>query len=134
MSIPFSVPADDRWQVFSCTQDDVRAAKHGRSKKDLRMGEALSPQYMLDLHREGSGDACLALIGFLNGVSVELASEGLSETLVCVQTGKGKEGEGVLRSQMPQWLMAHAAVMAFRYADPKHGGKGSFYVWVKAIT
>src|SRR5258706_11059271 len=55
---------------------------------------------------------------------------------VLVITGKGlmKEDGGVLRQQVPRWLNQspnRGRVLAFDYAQPKHGGMGALYVLLK---
>ncbi len=55
-------------------------------------------------------------------------------------TGKGTTTEaatgagGVLRAQVPRWLNEpanRARVLAFDYAQPKHGGLGAIYVLLR---
>ncbi|MCD6034895.1 MAG: smr protein/Muts2-like [Rickettsiales bacterium] len=51
-----------------------------------------------------------------------------------VITGKGKEGSGILRARLPEWLngpQLRRIVLAFVPAHRKHGGDGAFYVLVK---
>ncbi len=53
-----------------------------------------------------------------------------------VITGKGlmKEDGGVLRQQVPRWLNQspnRGRVLAFDYAQQKHGGMGALYVLLK---
>jgi len=52
-----------------------------------------------------------------------------------VITGKGKDGEGVLRRSLPVWLDAEVAlgvVQGYDTAAVHHGGSGAFYVRVRA--
>lgn len=53
---------------------------------------------------------------------------------VLVITGKGREGSGILRSQVPRWLNQsplRERILSFSYAKPHHGGEGALYVLVK---
>ncbi|MCI5050018.1 MAG: Smr/MutS family protein [Rickettsiales bacterium] len=56
------------------------------------------------------------------------------QRVLLVITGKGNQGEGVLRQQLPLWLNASSIrplVLAFDYAIQQHGGNGAFYVLLK---
>lgn len=53
---------------------------------------------------------------------------------VLVITGKGREGGGVLRAQVPRWLNQsplRERILGFSYARPHHGGDGALYVLVR---
>ncbi|MGE5548126.1 MAG: Smr/MutS family protein [Solirubrobacterales bacterium] len=53
---------------------------------------------------------------------------------VLVITGKGREGGGILRAQVPRWLNQsplRERILGFSYARPQHGGEGALYVLVK---
>lgn len=53
---------------------------------------------------------------------------------VLVITGKGREGSGVLRAQVPRWLNQsplRERILGFSYAKPQHGGEGALYVLLK---
>ena len=83
----------------------------------------------LDLHGLTQEVAHAALIRFVNG------SAQLGRRCLLVVTGKGnREGAGILRTQVPRWLNEPALrslILAFAYAQPKHGGEGALYVLLK---
>ncbi|MBN2752692.1 MAG: Smr/MutS family protein [Rhodospirillaceae bacterium] len=56
--------------------------------------------------------------------------------LVLVITGKGRQsdGEGILRAEVPRWLNEpglRSLILSFTYAQPRHGGEGALYVFLK---
>jgi DNA-nicking Smr family endonuclease len=53
---------------------------------------------------------------------------------VLVITGKGRDGAGILRAQVPRWLNQsplRERVLGFSIARNHHGGEGALYVLVK---
>ena len=83
----------------------------------------------LDLHGLYQDAAHDALVGFI----MESAARGRRKVLVI--TGRGsREGSGVLRERLPQWLNqppCRAHVLAFTPARPEHGRDGAFYVMLR---
>lgn len=80
----------------------------------------------------------------LHGMTQEQARRALSTTVmrsakrghrcVLVITGKGLQGEGVLRTQLPSWLAApdlRPLIARFAQAHARHGGGGAWYVFLK---
>ncbi len=56
--------------------------------------------------------------------------------MVLVITGKGlrAEGDGVLKSEVPRWLneaSLRPLLLSFTYAQPRDGGEGALYVFLK---
>jgi DNA-nicking Smr family endonuclease len=116
------------------------ALEHGRAAgvdrrrtERLRRGR-LPVEAKLDLHGYTQEQAHSALDHFLG----EVQARGLRCVLII--TGKGTTTEnalgagGVLRSQVPRWLNEPAnrsRVLAFDYAQPKHGGLGAIYVLLR---
>ena len=53
---------------------------------------------------------------------------------VLIITGKGRDGHGILREKVPEWLkdapLCHH-LNAISYAQPKDGGKGALYIRLK---
>ncbi len=116
------------------------AIEHGRAAgvdrrraERLRRGR-LPVEARLDLHGYTQDQAHSALDHFLG----ESQARGLRCVLII--TGKGTTTEnalgagGVLRAQVPRWLnepVNRARVLAFDYAQPKHGGLGALYVLLR---
>ena len=53
---------------------------------------------------------------------------------VLIITGKGRDGHGILREKVPEWLKdapLRFHLNAISYAQPKDGGKGALYVRLK---
>ncbi len=112
------------------------ALEHGRAAgvdrrrtERLRRGR-LPVEARLDLHGDTQDQAHAALGRFLG------ESQARSLRCVLVITGKGTttEAGGVLRAQVPRWLNEpanRARVLAFDYAQPKHGGLGALYVLLR---
>ena len=109
---------------------------HGRTAGvDRRQAERLSRgrlvvEATLDLHG-------LTQAAARERVDVFIAAQSeAGRRCVLVITGKGlmKEDGGVLRQQVPRWLNQspnRGRVLAFDYAQPKHGGMGALYVLLK---
>jgi len=99
-----------------------------RTADRMKKGE-MSIDGTIDLHGLIQDAAYLALHRFV------LASAEMERRCLLVVTGKGsKVGAGVLRSQVPRWLNEPALrpfVLAFSYAQPRHGGDGALYVLLK---
>lgn len=82
----------------------------------------------LDLHGYDQDRARAALDAFLR----RAWDEGYRSVLVI--TGKGVQGDGVLRRRAPEWLAApHLApiVAGISEAHRRHGGEGALYVALK---
>jgi DNA-nicking Smr family endonuclease len=93
----------------------------------LRKGK-LPIDRRLDLHGMTEAAAHAAL----NRCVRETHRNGLRVILVI--TGKGREGEGVLRKNLPRWLgLGENAEKVLRVttAQPLHGGSGAFYVLLR---
>ena len=81
-----------------------------------------------DLHGHTQASAARALPAFLERQQADGAR------CVLVITGKGREGQGVLRRNFLLWLEspgARALVSGYAEAHPKHGGAGAFYVFLR---
>ncbi|MDB5444178.1 MAG: hypothetical protein JWP73_2554 [Phenylobacterium sp.] len=82
----------------------------------------------LDLHGLDQDRARVVLEGFLR----RAWDEGFRAVLVI--TGKGVQGDGVLKRRAPEWLAAaHLAPIVAGISDAhrKHGGEGALYVALK---
>lgn len=97
----------------------------------------LVPEGKLDLHGMTLANAHPALNRFV----LDAYADG--KRLVLVVTGKGKHRDelgpipvpyGVLKHQVPQWLMMaplRSAVLQVSEAHLKHGGAGAYYIYLR---
>jgi DNA-nicking Smr family endonuclease len=98
-----------------------------RTAERLRKGE-IAIERRLDLHGMTQEDAHAALDRFVR----QCWKDG--RRMLLVITGKGSGGEGVLRRGVPRWLASgeHAArILKVEAAQPRHGGGGAFYVFLR---
>ena len=82
----------------------------------------------IDLHGMDQDRARAALLGFLQRAYAEGARA------VLVITGKGTQGEGVIRRRTPEWLAEPAVrpmIAGVSQAHRRHGGEGALYVALK---
>jgi DNA-nicking Smr family endonuclease len=96
-------------------------------EKKVRRGK-LSIAAQFDLHGHTQVSAANVLPGFLESQQADGAR------CVLVITGKGKEGQGILRRNFLLWLESAAArrlVSGYAESHPKHGGAGAFYVFLR---
>lgn len=104
----------------------VPPANRGREKR-VRRGK-LDIAASFDLHGHTQASAARALPAFL------IAQQADGARCVLVITGKGREGQGVLRRNFLIWLEgpeARALVSGYAESHPKHGGSGAFYVFLR---
>ena len=95
-----------------------------RAEKELRQGE-IEIEARIDLHGMTQAKAYAALARFM---AVQVKNR---RRKLLVITGKGREGQGVLRQNLRDWLRSlpeAPSLLALRPAAPKHGGDGAFYV------
>jgi DNA-nicking Smr family endonuclease len=109
---------------------------HGIDRRQaarFRKGK-LAIEGTIDLHGRTQQDAHDELLAFLK------REHAAGKRSVLVVTGKGMtQGKtvpktGILRQAVPRWLNEppfRALVLAFDYAEPRHGGEGALYVLVK---
>lgn len=131
-----SAPPGTKKKVFVKEEPPVPMPKTGNQKSadvDRRTDERLRRGQMpfdarIDLHGMGQAEAQETLERFL------VAGYHHGRRCVLVITGKGREGKGILRAQVPQWLGEGALagiVLRFYPAKPQHGGQGAFYVLLR---
>jgi DNA-nicking Smr family endonuclease len=99
-----------------------------RYRRIARDGEAMEQR--LDLHGFTQDRARAALHGFIERAQANGARS------VLVITGKGVQGDGILRRYVPEWLAeapSRARVAGVSSADRRHGGDGALYVALKRI-
>lgn len=98
-----------------------------QNERLVRRGkQAISASF--DLHGHTRESAFQVLPGFL------AREQARGSRCVIVITGKGKRGEGVLRSAFLAWLdlpEARALVSGYAPAHIKHGGGGAWYVFLR---
>jgi DNA-nicking Smr family endonuclease len=96
-------------------------------ERRLRQG-SIAIKARLDLHGMRQDEAHGALESFMT----RHAKAGHRSLLII--TGKGRGGEGVLRSSLEGWLATlpeAGQILALRPAALKHGGTGAFYVLLR---
>jgi len=101
-----------------------------RTAQRLRRGQ-IGIEGRIDLHGMTQAEAYRNLSDFLK------SSAAAGRRCVLVITGKGMRGgagSGVLRSEFPRWLNEAALrplIIGFTVAQPKDGGGGAFYVYLR---
>jgi DNA-nicking Smr family endonuclease len=98
----------------------------GRKRRLTRERDSL--ELVLDLHGLDQDRARTVLHRFL------LRAQDDGARAVLVITGKGVQGDGVLRRRAPEWLAepaVRAAVAGVSEAHRRHGGAGALYVALK---
>lgn len=98
------------------------------NRKQQIMRRPLEADARLDLHGYDQDRARAALVDFLHRASRS------GHRAVLIITGKGIQGEGVLRRRVPQWLSCPTLaliVAGVSVAHARHGGDGALYVALK---
>ncbi len=98
----------------------------GRKRRIVRERDPVGPR--LDLHGLTQDAARAALTAFLRRAQ----ADGWRSVLVI--TGKGTQGDGVLRRMTPEWLADPALrdlIAGVSEAHRRHGGLGALYVALK---
>lgn len=120
--VPKTVPPD-RPRALREGVDDIEP---NRKVRITRERDPIGAR--IDLHGMTQDRARAALEGFLR----RAFDEGYRSVLVI--TGKGVQGDGVLRKSAPEWMAApHLAhiVAGVSEAHRRHGGAGALYVALK---
>ena len=107
---------------------DPPARELDKRTRDRFEGGKMTIEAVLDLHGYDRGDARVRLNGFLMQAWEE------AKRCVLVITGKGRSGEGVLRSRLPEWVDEaglRSIVLSVSPARQKDGGEGAFYVLLR---
>ena len=102
-----------------------------RTATRLRRGQVLIDS-SLDLHGLTQREAHSTLANTLT------AAQARGERCVLVITGKGlgREGGGILKTRVPQWLLEPAIrhlILGKETARPQHGGTGALYVLLRKL-
>ena len=113
-----SAPSFDPNTSLNTDRRTFEKLKRGKMKIDGR----------LDLHGRTQSEAHDALHRFLE------ASSARRFRCVLVVTGKGYNGQGLLRQMVPRWLEEQdnrQKVVTYCTAHPRHGGDGALYILLK---
>ena len=126
--VPFHPPED--LSMLDALQAKARPAPFDRGNdRRIRRGQApIHARFDLHGHTQASGMAAL-----LDFVYRERHS---GARCVLVITGKGRDGEGVLRRRFLDWIDSPAArqhVSGWSQAHAKHGGGGAFYLFLRRL-
>jgi len=100
-----------------------------RSMDRLRKGK-LRPTAQIDLHGLTVEKAHRAF----NNIIGKAYSEGTRCILVITGKGLTKQGGGIIRRELPQWINAvenRNRILGFSPARPQDGGNGAFYILIK---
>ncbi len=101
-------------------------ADRSREKKVRRGKLAIAASF--DLHGHNQASAARALPDFL------ARQQAAEARCVLVITGKGRDGQGILRRNFLTWLDSAAArklISGYSESHPRHGGAGAFYVFLR---
>ena len=103
-----------------------------RTDDRLRKGK-MAIEAVLDMHGMTQEQAHSALNGFVTRAFSQ------QKRCVLVITGKGSrsDGEGVLKSRLPQWIALdpiNNMVLKSVQAHRKHGGTGAFYLYFSRVA
>ena len=104
-----------------------RLALSKKNIRDFSKGNVFI-ENKLDLHGFNLVEAKNLLEDFINQ-SVENGKR-----LILVITGKGKEGEGIIKNNIISWLNTkdfRNKILAVNYASKKHGGSGAIYILLR---
>jgi DNA-nicking Smr family endonuclease len=99
----------------------------GRARRVVRERDPIAAR--IDLHGLTLDRARPALESFVT------AAWSRGDRVVLVITGKGRDGEGLIRRLTPEWLAGpslRAMIAGVQSAHRRHGGDGAFYVALKA--
>ncbi|WP_143733019.1 Smr/MutS family protein [Pontibaca methylaminivorans] len=134
--VPRPLPAVDLNQPMPERLKDAALQMDRKLHARMKRGK-LVPEARMDLHGMTLARAHGALTSFI------LGAQASDRRLVLVITGKGKRSRddgpiptprGVLRHQVPQWLMMPPlaqAVLQITPAHVSHGGEGAYYVYLR---
>lgn len=114
-------------EVFGVSRDAPRKKAQkldGDTLARLQSGQ-IRRQAKLDLHGRTESEAFPLVQGFLTN------AYNAGKRCVLIVTGKGQDGQGVLKQNLPRWLETHSDVMASCYAVQKDGGEGARYVYLR---
>ena len=140
---PLKTSWTDRSQSVQIGQKKARTSPHKTMPADFRLGET-SGIDRTSARRLQRGQVPIEDRLDLHGLSQEQAQKEIKDFIgtavrknfrhVLIITGKGRDGHGILREKVPEWLkdapLCHH-LNAISYAQPKDGGKGALYIRLK---
>ena len=120
------IPPPTAKKAKAPTREELEAIEPRRRHRIARERDPIGAR--LDLHGLDQDRARVVLKNFVR----RAWDEGYRAVLVI--TGKGVQGDGVLRRRTPEWLAAPqmaSIVAGISEADRRHGGEGALYVALK---
>ena len=133
----------DRSQSVQSGQVKAKTSPVKKMPADFRLGE-MSGIDRTSARRMQRGQAPIEDRLDLHGLSQEQAQKKVKAFIgsavqknfrhVLIITGKGRDGHGILREKVPEWLKDAPLcyqLNAISYAQPKDGGKGALYIRLK---
>lgn len=119
-----------QWVPSSTPKSPTSLVSHpieDRLQKNIGKGrQAIDAR--IDLHGMTQDRARFALLDFLQ------MAQRANNRIVLVITGKGDQGRGALRTNVPRWLSLPAfsqLVNGYRESQGSHGGEGALYVRIR---
>ena len=133
----------ERSQSVQTGQAKAKTSPEKTMPVDLRLGETFGID-RTSARRMQRGQAPIEERLDLHGLSQEQAQKAVKAFIgravqknfrhVLIITGKGRDGHGILREKVPEWLKDAPLcyhLNAISYAQPKDGGKGALYIRLK---
>jgi len=117
----------DYQQRSGISESLFNAGMQKKLQRKIRQGQ-LAIEDRLDLHGYNQNQAIAALNGFLHqALTAELR-------MLIVIHGKGNRSgsDAVLKPLVRHWLAQQSSVLAWCPAQPKHGGEGASYVYLRS--
>ena len=140
---PLKTSWNDRPQSVQTGQAKAKTLPDKTMPADFRLGET-SGIDRTSARRMQRGQMPIEDRLDLHGLSQEQAQKEVKAFIdsavqknfrhVLIITGKGRDGHGILREKVPDWLKSAPLcyqLNAISYAQPKDGGKGALYIRLK---
>ena len=140
---PLKTSWTDRSQFVQTRQEKAKITSVKTMPADFRLGEKTGID-RTSARRMQRGQVTIEDRLDLHGLSQEQAQKEVKAFIssavqksfrhVLIITGKGRQGHGILREKVPEWLKDAPLcyhLNAISYAQPKDGGKGALYIRLK---
>ena len=140
---PQKTSLTNRSKSVQTGQAKAKTSPDKKMPADFRLGE-MSGIDRTSARRMQRGQAPIEDRLDLHGLSQEQAQKEVKAFIgravqknfrhVLIITGKGRDGHGILREKVPEWLKDAPLcyqLNAISYAQPKDGGKGALYIRLK---